>query len=149
MNNQNIAEIKISYSARVPKISQSQVVSSNDSYQIFINHWNKDTISLFEEFKILLLSRANMCLGIFTVSQGGTTSTVVDAKLVFATALKCNAINIILAHNHPSRNLSPSMADIKLTKKLKEGGKLLDIDVLDHLVLSDEGYYSFADEGML
>jgi len=99
--------------------------------------------------KILLLNRANKCLGIFTVSQGGTTSTEVDAKLIFATALKCNAINIILAHNYPSGNLSPSGADTQLTKKLKEGGKLLNIDVLDHIIITEDGYYSFADEGKI
>lgn len=149
MENQKIAEIKISYSAKVPIKSRTRVVSSRDGYVVLLDHWNRDTINLFEEFKILLLNRANHCIGIYTVSIGGTTGTVVDAKLIFAVALKCNAIGIIISHNHPSGNLSPSKADKNLTEKIKEGGKLLDIAVLDHLIITEEGYYSFADEGLI
>ena len=92
----------------------------------------------------MLLNRANKVLGIFEVSSGGSTGTVADPKLVFAAAIKANACGIILAHNHPSGNLQPSQADIDLTKKMKEGGKLLEIQILDHVIITTEGYYSFA-----
>jgi DNA repair protein RadC len=83
------------------------------------------------------------------ISRGGISGTVADPKLIFAAALKASASSIILAHNHPSGSLKPSEADIRLTKKLKEGGLYLEIPVLDHIILSKEGYYSFADEGLL
>lgn len=102
-----------------------------------------------EEFNILLLNRANHVLGWFNVSIGGVASTVVDPKVIFSVALKCNASGIILSHNHPSGNLNPSDADLNLTKKLNSGGKLLEINILDHLILTTDRYYSFADEGML
>ena len=85
-------------------------------------------------------------MGMCPISKGGVSGTVVDLKIIFATALKGRASAIILAHNHPSANLNPSQADIDLTKKIGKAGRLLDINVLDHLILSPEGeYYSFAD----
>lgn len=83
------------------------------------------------------------------VSSAGVAGTVADPKVIFAAALKASASSIILAHNHPSGQLKPSSADIALTNKIKRGGEFLDIQVLDHLILSSEGYYSFADEGMM
>ena len=97
----------------------------------------------------MLLNRYNKVIGIFTVSQGGIAGTVADPKLIFACALKAAASGIILVHNHPSGSLQASQADMDLTKKLREGGKLLDIQVLDHIILTSEAYYSFADEGLL
>ena len=86
----------------------------------------------------------------YKASQGGVAGTVVDAKIIFAAALKCRASAIILAHNHPSCRLTPSNEDRAITTKLREGGKFLDLPILDHLILSPEGgYYSFADEGIL
>ncbi|MEJ7557075.1 MAG: JAB domain-containing protein [Pedobacter sp.] len=84
-----------------------------------------------------------------TISQGGTAGTVVDPKLLFTTALKLKATSLILAHNHPSGELNPSEADIRITDKLVEGGKLLDIPILDHLFISANGYYSMSDEGLI
>lgn len=107
-------------------------------------------MEFLEEFVVLLLNKSNKVIGLFRVSRGGTCGTVVDIKIVFAAAIKAMASGVILAHNHPSGNLQPSHADIDLTRKCCEGGKLLEIAVLDHLILSpDEGYYSFADEMML
>lgn len=102
-----------------------------------------------EECYMLLLNRANQVLGWFRVSEGGVAGTILDPRLIFGIALKCNAVGVILAHNHPSGNLKPSGADISQTKRLVEGGKLLEISVLDHLILTSEGYYSFADEGAM
>jgi len=92
---------------------------------------------------------ANRLIGICKVSIGGTSGTIADPKLIFASAILANACGIILTHDHPSGTLRPSQADIALTKKAKEAGVLLDITVLDHLIVTEEGYFSFADEGLI
>tara|TARA_R110002072_G_scaffold229299_1_gene386545 strand:- start:18304 stop:18597 length:294 start_codon:yes stop_codon:yes gene_type:complete len=97
----------------------------------------------------MLLSRATRVLGIVTISSGGNAGTVVDVKLVYAAAIKSNSSSVILAHNHPSRNLTPSEQDKRLTQWIKQAGLILDIPVLDHVIMIAEGYYSFADEGEL
>lgn len=102
-----------------------------------------------EEFWILLMNRANKIIGKKNVSKGGVSGTVADAKLIFKPAIEKLASSVILCHNHPSGNLKPSDADLKLTAKLKEAGKCLDIPVLDHLIIGDNAYFSFADEGIL
>ena len=144
-----VTEIKMVYQNRIKATERPQIRSSNDAYFLLAENWSEQ-IGLIEEFYILLLDRSNRVMGRHLVSMGGVAGTVVDAKIVFACALKCRASSIILAHNHPSGNLKPSHADINLTQKLKQGGELLDIAILDHLILSpDGGYVSFADEGLL
>ena len=108
-----------------------------------------DKLQHVEETYILLLNRANKALGYSKISLGGISGTVVDTKIVFQTALKANASSVILCHNHPSGNLKPSEADIKITKVIKDAGKIMDIPLVDHIIITDEGFYSFADEGML
>ena len=125
-----------------------KVVSSKDGEEILRNIWS-NAIELREEFYMLLLNRANKVLGFYRISEGGTAGTVVDPKLIFSVALKCHASSIILAHNHPSGNTQPSEADLKLTKNLISGGKILEISVLDHLILTSESFFSFADEGLM
>lgn len=102
-----------------------------------------------EEFWILLLNRANRVIRKYQVSQGGVAGTVADPKIIFKVAIAELASGIILAHNHPSGNLTASQADIELTRKIKEAGKLMEIQVLDHLIVAGQKYFSFADEGML
>lgn len=102
-----------------------------------------------EEFWIIMLNRANKVAEVCKISQGGVTGTVADTRLIFLRAVEKKACGIILAHNHPSGNLKPSEADISLTTKLKEAGKIMEIPVLDHLIITDAGYYSFADEGLI
>ncbi len=148
-NSSLVSEIQLSYSLDVKPHERPKVCSGSDAYRIFKENWDPNSIELREEFKILLLNRANRVLGIFTVSSGGVSSTVVDPKLVFASALAANSSAIILAHNHPSGNLKPSQADIQLTRKLVNGGKLLDISVYDHLIITYDGYTSFSEEGIL
>ena len=104
---------------------------------------------MYEEFQILVLNRKNQVLAISKITTGGTAGTVVDAKMIFMTALLCNAAGIVIAHNHPSGNLTPSNADFELTQKLKAGAKLLDLSVLDSIIISKDGYYSFKDRGQL
>ncbi len=142
-----ISEISVSYSTS--KQEKLKVNNSNDSAEILLNSWSKNTLELQEEFKILLLNRANMALGVYSMSKGGISGTVVDVKLVFAVALKCNASSIIVAHNHPSGNLNPSIADKNITLKIKKAGQFLDIELLDHLIITKEDYFSFADNGLL
>ena len=144
-----IAKVRLVYNSDIPYEDRVHIGNSKDAYGIFKSNWDADTIDLFEEFHILVLDRMNQVLGISRVTAGGTAGTVVDAKLIFQTALLCNATGVILCHNHPSGNLNPSNADLKLTKKLKNGGLLLDLSVLDHLIISKEGYYSFKDRGQL
>ncbi|OGX82762.1 RadC family protein [Hymenobacter coccineus] len=102
-----------------------------------------------EEFWVILLNRANVVMRKVAVSQGGVAGTVADPKMIFKEALEQLASSIILVHNHPSGNRQPSAADLALTKKLRQAGDFLDLPVLDHLIYTDRGYYSFADEGVL
>src|SRR5882762_7493361 len=144
-----VAEIQLIYKSDVKPSLRPKITGSKDAYQILFENWNYSKIEFIEQFKVMLLNRANRVLGIFEVSSGSATGTVADPKLIFAAAIKTNACGIILAHNHPSGNLQPSQADIDLTRRMKEGGKLLEIQVLDHLIVTIEGHYSFADEGLL
>ncbi|HMK59200.1 MAG TPA: JAB domain-containing protein [Nitrososphaeraceae archaeon] len=144
-----VAEIQLSYKSNVRPSLRPKISGSKDAYNVLLENWNDSKIEFVEQFKVLLLNRANKVLGIFEVSNGSATGTVADPKLIFAAAIKGNACGIILAHNHPSGNLQPSQADIDLTKKMREGGKLLEIQVLDHVIVTTEGYYSFADEGFM
>ena len=102
-----------------------------------------------EEFWVLLLNRANLVIGKERISAGGISGTVVDPKLVFRRAIEYSASSVVLSHNHPSGNLQPSQADMELTKKLQQAGDALEILVLDHLIVSEKGYFSFADEGLI
>lgn len=102
-----------------------------------------------EEFWIILMDRANNVIKKQNISKGGVSGTVADPKLIFNQALQQQASGMVLVHNHPSGNTKPSEADIKLTKKIKEGGTLLEINVLDHIIFTDHSYYSFADNGTM
>ena len=145
---ETLSEISINYKPLFKLSERPKVVTSKDAEKQFKALWS-DKIQYVEEMSILLLNRANKVLGFAKISIGGTTGTVVDTKVIFQTALKANANAIILCHNHPSGNLSPSEADIKITKNVREAGKIMEINLLDHLIITDEGYYSFADEGIL
>ncbi|QHT70743.1 JAB domain-containing protein [Rhodocytophaga rosea] len=142
-----VAEIHLSYKSTVKPSQRPKVASSHDAYTLLHSSWDPEKLEFVEQFKILLLNRANCVLGLVEVSTGGVAGTVADPKLIFAAALKANASSIILAHNHPSGNLKPSEADLQLTRKLKEAGKFLDLPILDHLIITGESYYSFADTG--
>lgn len=144
-----VREIKLSYSPAVKPSLLPQVKSSADAYKHLCESWDKDKIEFVEQFKIVLLNRANRIIGICQISEGGQAGTVVDPKVIFACALKANASFVILAHNHPSGNISPSETDRSLTQKLVEAGKYLDLPILDHIIVTYDGYYSFADEGFI
>jgi DNA repair protein RadC len=144
-----LAEITLAYKSKIPSSLKPKVTSSKDAHHLLLASWDASKIELVEQFKVLLLNRANKVNGVFEVSSGSPTGTLVDPKLIFAASIKSHSQGIILAHNHPSGNLKPSEADISLTKRVKDVGNLLDLQVLDHLIITTEGYYSFADEGLL
>ena len=142
-----IAEIKISYSHKVKPSEQVKVITSGDAYNYVLPMWCD--IDYRESFAVLLLSRSMKVLGLSWVSLGGVSGTAVDPKIIFQAALKANASAVILLHNHPSGILLPSECDRKLTTKIKNGGTFLDVTVTDHLIITSEAYYSFADEGFI
>ncbi|MFH1120293.1 MAG: DNA repair protein RadC [Bacteroidota bacterium] len=142
-----VAALELGLRRRHAEVLEKQVVgSSKDAFELFYPYL---TDSHYEGFWVLFLNRANRRLSVQGISEGGQAGTVADPKKIFKLALEQNAASLILCHNHPSGNLKPSEADIKLTRKLKEAGQMLDMPVLDHLIIGDEKYYSFADEGML
>jgi len=144
---QNIAEVKTTYSHHVKASDRPKISSSQTAYEICKLVFPETGYR--EYFYILMMDRSNNLLGVNQVSMGGISGTIADPKVIFQTALKSNACSLILAHNHPSGNTSPSEADIKLTKKLKSAGEFLDLPILDHIIVSDDSYKSFADEGLI
>lgn len=147
-NHQNVAEILLTYKSMVKPSQRPKITTSQDAHKILLDSWDTDKLEFVEQFKVMLLNRANKVLGVVEISSGGVSGTVADPKLIFVAAIKTNSSAIIISHNHPSGNLKPSQQDIDLTKRIKEGGRLLEIQLLDHLIITTEGYYSFADEGL-
>ncbi len=125
---------------------ERDIKSSADAFEII---YPQVADCPYEQFWVLFLNKANRKLSIQCISEGGLDSTVVDPKRIYKIALEENAAGLILCHNHPSGRLFPSDSDIRLTEKIKKSGEFLDIKVLDHLIVGDEKYYSFADEGKL
>ena len=144
-----VSEVELVYKNKVKPSERPLVKSAKECYQLLLQTWDENKIEFVEQFKVVLMNRAKRVLGIYELSTGGVAGTVADPKLVFTTALKANACNIILTHNHLSGNLKPSRADEELTKKIATGGMYLDIKVVDHIIVTNEEYYSFADEGLL
>lgn len=142
-----VSEIKLTYKNRIAPSKRPTVNSAHTAYELFLNHWDEDDLQLCETFKAMYLNRANKVLGIVTISKGSIAGTLADPVLIFSGAIKALAKGIILAHNHPSGNVQPSHVDLRLTKRMVEAGKILEIPVLDHVILTDEGFYSFAEEG--
>lgn len=141
-------KIRIVYSRKQKNEDRRKIGSSDDVIDILRELWSSQ-IEVREEFIVLLLDRSNRVLGYQLLSKGGTTGTIADLKLIFSVALEALASAIIIAHNHPSGNLKPSDADIRLTERIKQVGNQLDIPLLDHIILTKESFYSFADEGDL
>jgi DNA repair protein RadC len=140
-----VAEITLQYHPIIPLSSCPSIRGPEDAYKIFLQNWDAGTLQLQEEFKVMLLNRDCKVLGIVTTSKGSLNGTIADPRLVFATALKGAASSIILAHNHPSGALRPSYQDREITRKLVQIGTLLDIEVVDHIIVTTESFYSFAD----
>lgn len=142
-----VAELTVSYEPIKENIVK--ILSSQESHQVLLSMWDKELMDLQEQFSVFFLNRNNEMIGYKLITTGNLTSTIVDKKFIASLALSCMACSVIVAHNHPSGNLKPSKQDIDITKQLSEGMKLLDIKVIDHLILSSNGYYSFAEEGLI
>jgi len=143
----NIAEIEIRYSTKVRPSDRTKIEGSKDAADILQQIF--PSLEHREYFYVLLLNRGNQVLGYYEVSRGGINGTVVDIRLILQAAIKANASNILLAHNHPSGNLQVSDADRAITTKIKNACTLLGIQVLDHIILGIDNYFSMADDGMI
>jgi len=143
-----IANLELKAKKTPSNFEKVKIVSRKDAFKV-IKQFYFDDIDIFESFFILCLNRNNQTIAYAKISQGGVNGTVVDIKLIAKYAIDCLASGVILAHNHPSGNLKPSNEDLAITKKVKEGLKILDISVLDHIILTSDGYLSFGDEGIL
>ena len=141
-------KISVSFDKKVKTSELYKITSSKDIANLLRKVFNADTFLWSEEFIILCLNNSNKVIGFYKVSAGGITGTVVDIRMIYTIALKSCAVSIIVAHNHPSGKLMASDADKSITKKIKEAGEILDIKLLDHIILTDESYYSFQDEGI-
>ena len=142
-----VAEIKVSYTK--PENDNIKISQSKDLFNLILNHWDLSTIEMQEEVKVVFMNRANIVIGIYELSKGGMTGSIIDIKLLMSVALKCLVSNMAIIHNHPSGNLQSSKADLQITKKIKLACEYLDLNLLDHLIITKESYLSFADEGKL
>ncbi len=142
-----VSALELGYRRLKSEVAEKKVISTSKSAFEYMNCIIGD--SIHEEFWIILLDRANQIICEKNISTGGLSSTVVDPKIIFMAALENKASNIILCHNHPSGSLSPSQQDKNLTDKIISAGKLLEINILDHIIIGKNSYYSFADEGNL
>ena len=144
-----VAEVELVYKTKVKASERPIIKSSKDCYETFLKVWDANKMEMQEEFKVLFVNRANRVTGVYEVSSGGITGTVADPRLILAAAIKALCVSIVLGHNHPSGNIKPSLADEQLTAKIKTVASYHDISVLDHIIVTSESYYSFADEGLL
>ena len=142
-----IGEVELTYKST--STSRKKIYSSEDAYKVLLPTYKEGTICYKEYFKVLFLNQANQVLGYTLISEGGITETCADIRVILQAALLTNSVAIILAHNHPSGSMKPSRQDMEITKQVKEAARLMRITVLDHIILTDTGYYSFADEGEL
>ena len=126
-----------------------KVSTSRDIYSFFKQVWDEDTMEFCESAMAVYLNRANNTIGWMKISQGGISGTIMDVKIILAGALKSGACGVIVAHNHPSGNTKPSEMDIRLTQKLKAACDIMDLCLLDHVILTEDSYYSFSDNGAL
>ncbi len=134
------SEVELIYKAKIKASERPLIDSSYSAFKVALEAWNQDKIELLEQFKVL---------GVYEMSSGGITGTVVDVRLLFAALLKSKSTACILVHNHPSGKLQPNEADKQITAKIKQASQVFDIALLDHLIITPESYYSFADEGVL
>ncbi|HLP56272.1 MAG TPA: DNA repair protein RadC [Fluviicola sp.] len=142
-----MAALELGRRRKDQQATKKQVIASaQDGYNLIKSYFSDLE---HEEFHIILLNRSNGLLGVQQISKGGLAGTYVDPKIIFKIAIDMGASGIMLAHNHPSGNNSPSLSDHQLTRKLVQFGKLIEMPVVDHLIISDNGYFSFSDNGLL
>lgn len=144
-----VAEIEVSYNNPIPYQDRIKVSGTSTAYDIFSCTWDRGKIELVEQCKVLLLNKNNHCLGIVNLTMGIINFCPFDPRLIFGTALKANATAIVIAHNHPSGSLTPSSDDITMTENTVKAAKLLGMSVMDHLILTANGYFSFLKSGIM
>jgi DNA repair protein RadC len=145
--NMQVSEIELSYNPKYLTFDRPKITCSKDVYEVFMQLFDHKLLNIKEEFFVVFLNKSNRILGSHKISSGGITGTVVDIRLILSIALKSLSCGLLLAHNHPSGNLKPSKADVDITHNMREAAKYMDIQLLDHLIITNEGYYSFADGG--
>lgn len=147
-----INELKIKVSKKlikdIPELN-NQIINADDIFKLSKYIFDSDSFLWREEFIVLCLNKSSNLIGFHKVSSGGTVSSIADLKVIFTLALKSLAQAIIVIHNHPSGCLNPSKADIEITKKIKEAGKIIDIELLDSIIVTEDKYYSFANERLI
>ncbi len=147
---EQVNEIKISYKDRVTSDKWVKIKGSQSAAAFIYDYWDKSTIEVHESFKVLLLNNANKVKGVFELSKGGITGTLVDLRVLLAVIVKSLSVAIILTHNHPSGTLKPSSTDKTITNKIKTATALFDVRVIDHIIITPNGdYFSFADNGLV
>ena len=144
-----VPEVKLRLNRSSRKKHFGKITDSKDGADFIRKVYKRGEIELQEQFIVLYLNRANHIIGYYRHTTGAITGTIADVRIILAAALKSASTSIVIAHNHPSGNLKPSDADISLTKQIKESAKIMDIAVLDHIIVTKDGYYSFADDGLL
>jgi DNA repair protein RadC len=140
-----VAEVKLIYETKPESRKKIKIKSSKAAYDLMQHLWDKSQIEYRETVKIILLNRANYLLGVNTIAEGGISEAVVDVRMILQAALLSNASAIMLVHNHPSGDTKPSNGDDLMTCKAKKAVEALDILLLDHLIITQYGYYSYAD----
>lgn len=145
-----VCDVKLTYSTKVKSSERAVIKTSEDAYTLLLEHiYDPDTIEHKEYFKVMLLNRANKVLGVSHISEGGINETSVDIRIIMQAAILGNASGIILSHNHPSGSKQPSYQDDQLTNRVNKAAKLFNISLLDHIIVTDSGFYSYADEGRI
>ena len=145
-----VCDVKLTYKTKVKSSERPVIHNSEDIYRLLVDHvYNEGTIQYKEYLKLILLNNSSKVLGVSNISEGGITETSADIRIIMQAAILGNATRIILAHNHPSGSLKPSTVDNLLTQRVKNAAKLFNITLLDHIIVTDSGYYSYLDEGRI
>ena len=144
-----VCEVKLSYRTKQKTSERPKVSNSFATYQLLLRCFDLETIELKESFKVLLMNNSNRVLGVMTVADGGTSCVSVDVRLIMQSVLLSAATQIVIAHNHPSGNVMPSVEDSYITSRVKEACKIMNIELCDHLIITEYNYYSFGDNGKL
>ncbi len=144
-----LSEIELRYNPKVPAIKKPKIKCSGDAHNQFLELLDQTQFNIKEEAAVLFLNRSKRVIGGYKLSSGGITGTVVDIRIILGMALKCLASGILIAHTHPSGELSPSKQDIDLTIRLMDAGKLMDIELVDHLIITKDAYLSMSEDDLI
>ena len=149
MKKNKISEAKVVYKNKVKPSERLTISTSKDCYKAFLTVFNEDTIELKESMKALFLNNANQALAFITISDGGTDSTPMDIRQIMQCALLVNAKRLILCHNHPSGDVTPSIEDIAVTYNVRKACDVMGIELIEHLIISSDDYFSFVGKGLM